>query len=132
MKTLFTIFTLLFTVMFPSTSFAEWTRVSENDLNTFFYVDFTRIRKNNGYTYFWVLLDYSEPTIMNSLSHQIYREGDCSVFRYKSLTTHSYKEQMGLGDQSEHEVRPHTEWQYPRPTSPNEIILNEVCSYGIK
>lgn len=128
MKTLLIKFTLLFTIMIPSTSFAEWTRVAENDLNTFFYVDFTRIRKNNGYIYFWILFDYSKPTIMNSLSHQIYYEVDCSVFRYKSLATHSYKKQMGLGDRSEHELRPDTEWQYPSPTSPDEIILNEVCS----
>mgnify|MGYP001175053101 CR=1 FL=1 len=127
MKTLLTMFTLLFAIMIPSTSFAKWTRVAENDLNTFFYVDFTRIRKNNGYIYFWVLLDYSKPTIMNSLSHQIYHELDCSIFRYKRLTGHSYKEQMGLGD-IHHKLRPHTEWQYPPPTSPYEIILNEVCS----
>ena len=29
MKTLLTIFTLVLTVMFPSTSFAEWTKVGE-------------------------------------------------------------------------------------------------------
>lgn len=127
MKNLLTIFTILFTLMFTSTSFAGWTKIVENEGDTY-YVDFERIRKNNGYIYFWVLFDYSEPTIMNSLSHQIYREGDCSVFRYKSLQTHSFKEQMGQGDQSHHSFRPDTEWKYPRPTFPNETILNDVCS----
>lgn len=128
MKTLPTMLTLLFNILIPSPSFAEWTRVAENDFNTFFYVDFTRIRKNNGYTYVWVLYDYSEPTIANSLSHLFYYEVDCSVFRYKRLAGHSYKKQMGLGDPSEIKLRPHTDWQYPPPTSAIEIVLNEACS----
>ena len=127
MKKLLNMFILLLTFTFPSSSFAEWTRVSENDLGTFFYVDFTRIKKNNGYIYFWVLLDYSEPNITNALSNLIYNEGDCSIFRHKNLYILSYKEQMGQGD-SHLSYRPDTEWKYPPPTSSNEIILNEVCS----
>ena len=40
MKTLLTIFTLVFTVMFSSTSFAGWTKVGENVNGHTYYVDF--------------------------------------------------------------------------------------------
>ena len=49
MKTVLTIFTLLFTVMFSSASFAEWTKVGENDLGDQFYFDLERIRKHDEY-----------------------------------------------------------------------------------
>ena len=48
MKILLTIFTLAFTLMFSSTSFAEWTEVSKNIRGDTFYVDFERIRKAMG------------------------------------------------------------------------------------
>ena len=58
MKTLLTITTLVFTLMLSSTSFAEWTEVSNNmvEQNTYF-VDFERIRKVDGFVYFWDLTD---------------------------------------------------------------------------
>jgi len=46
--------------VFSSTSFAEWTKVSEN-VSTTFYVDFERIRKHGGYVYFLWLSDYLKP-----------------------------------------------------------------------
>ena len=57
MKKLTLIFTLLFsTVMFSSTSSAEWTEIGENVGRDTYYVDFERIRKVDGYVYFWLRL----------------------------------------------------------------------------
>ena len=61
MKTVLTIFTLLFTVMIPSTSFAGWTKVDESVSGDTFYVDFERIKKHGGFVYYWNLTDYLEP-----------------------------------------------------------------------
>jgi len=62
MKTLLTIFTLVFTVMFSSTSFAGWTKVGENVSGSTFYVDFETIRKHGGDVYIWTLRDGLKPT----------------------------------------------------------------------
>ena len=43
MKTLLTISILVFTVMFSSTSFAQWTKVGNNSRGDTFYIDFERI-----------------------------------------------------------------------------------------
>jgi hypothetical protein len=42
---------LTFTVMFSSTSFSGWTKVTESVDGNTFYVDFERIRKHGGYVY---------------------------------------------------------------------------------
>ena len=51
MKNLLTIFTLVFTVMLSSTSFAGWTKVTE-DAHATYYVDFEGIR-NRGQIIYW-------------------------------------------------------------------------------
>ena len=125
MKTLLTIFTLVFTVMFSSTSFAGWTKVRENGKTTF-YVDFERIRKHGGYVYWWDLTDLLKPSPGGNLSGKIYKQGDCKLFRFKVLSFSSHKEPMGGGTGNPH--TPPDKWKYPPPNSVDEIILKKVCS----
>ena len=61
MKTLLTIFTLAFTLMFSSTSFAEWTKVNKSVIGNTYYVDFERIKKHDGYIYYWEVIDFLKP-----------------------------------------------------------------------
>jgi hypothetical protein len=130
MKTLLTIFTLLFTMMIPSTSFAEWTKITDSDKGNSFYVDYTRIRKHDGYVYYWRLVDYLKPTSFGDLSTKVYLQGDCKSFRQKSLTMSVHKEPMGGGTG---EVFPpkgeRANWKYPTPNSVNETLLKEVCKH---
>ena len=63
MKTLLTVSTLVFTVMFSSPSYSEWTKTGEGVISgTTFYVDSERIRKVDGFVYFWKFSDYLKPT----------------------------------------------------------------------
>ena len=126
MKTLLTIFTLVFTVMFSSTSFAGWTKVSENVHGTF-YVDFERIRKVDGYIYFWWLSDFLKPNKWGSLSAQAYSQGDCKLFRTKYLEDLYYKGQMGKGNRNGGSNKPDKNWTYPNPDSVHEMLLKSVC-----
>ena len=48
MKVLLTIITPVFTVMFSSTSFAEWTKVGESVSGTIYYVDFKNYENRVG------------------------------------------------------------------------------------
>ena len=129
MKTLLTIFTLVFTLMFSSTSFADWTEVSSNmgEQNTY-YVDLERIRKVDGFVYFWTLSDYSKP-LEGTLSTKIHWRGDCKLLRNKVLSFSSHKEPMGGGTGQTFPVpESHKDWQHPPPKSSHEIILKTVCS----
>ena len=128
MKTLLTIFTLVFTVMFSSTSFAGWTEVGKGvkSGNTY-YVDFERIRKHDGYVYWWTLGDFLKPDKDGDLSGQSYYQGDCKLFRYKELSTVGHKQPMGR-DTGKSYNRKNPEWEYASPNSVSETMLRKVCS----
>ena len=97
MRNLTILLALTFTVMFSSTSFAYWTKVSKNVNGTTFYVDFERIRKHGGYVYWWDLKDNLKPTDYGDLSAKVYHQGDCKLFRFKVLSFSFHKEPMGRG-----------------------------------
>ena len=128
MKRLITILTLMFTMMFSSTSYAEWTKVSESVSGTTFYVDFERIRKVDRYVYFWDLHDYVAPVENGVLSSTAYQEVDCKLLRYKILSDQYFKQPMGRGKVFLSSNTPDQEWHYVRPNSAKEVILEKVCS----
>ena len=130
MKNLLTIFTLLFTVMIPSTSFAEWTSVTKNVNGESFYLDYERIKKNGGYIYFWRLRDFLKPDKWGDFSSKVYTQGDCKLFRNKPLSVSFHKEPMGGGTGEVLEpTGKWANWKYPTPDSVNETLLNEVCNH---
>jgi hypothetical protein len=63
-----TLLALLFTLMFSSPSYAEWTKVTESKDGNTFYVDFERIRKHDGFVYFWDFIDRLKPSPKGILS----------------------------------------------------------------
>ena len=122
--------TLIFSVMFSSsTSFAEWEKVVTTEYGTT-YVDFERIRKHDGYVYFWELIDLLKPTEYGTLSGKSYIQGDCKKFRYKYLSASFHKEPMGGGIVNETSNTPDKDWNYHPPDSSGEIILKTVCQYA--
>ncbi|MBT4601532.1 MAG: hypothetical protein HOC28_00210 [Bacteroidetes Order II. Incertae sedis bacterium] len=122
--------TLVFsmTMMFASTSYAEWTEVSKSVDGDTYYVDFERIRKHGGYVYWWHLGDYLKPGKYGDLSDKSYNQGDCKLLRYKTLSYSFHKEPMGGG--SGEPYTPPEKWDYPPPNSSIEIILKKVCEYA--
>ena len=97
MKILLTISTLVFTVMFSSISWGEWTKVSKNVNGTTYYVDFDRIKKHSGYVYYWYLLDKLKPDKWGFLSDKTYAQGACNLFRYKWLGISYHTQPIGGG-----------------------------------
>ena len=128
MKSLLTILTLMFTVMFSSTSFAEWTKIGDNMDGSTFYVDFGGIKKHDGYVYWWDLTDFLKPTKTGTLSAKVYSQGDCELFQYKNLSFVFHDQPMGR-DVGASITPENPEWKYPSPGSANEYILKEVCNW---
>ena len=132
MKKLTLIFTLLFsTVMFPSASFAEWTKVSTSVDGDEYYVDFERIRKADGYVFYWVMYNFIKPSPSGNLSDRTYTQGDCKYFRSKWLSILWHKEPLGqgFGESKGPVLKEHQSWKYPPPNSTHESILKSVCDY---
>jgi hypothetical protein len=130
MKTLLLIVTLVFsTLMFSSPSYAKWTKVIGGVSRDTFYVDFERIREYDGFVYYWRLDNYLKPTKYGDLSTKVHNQGDCKLFRLKSLSTEYHTQSMGRGTGDV--IKPKGEnanWKYPPPNSVNETILKSVCN----
>ncbi len=112
--------------MFSSTSYAEWTKVSENSLGTK-YIDFERIRSHDGYIYYWILIYLFAPN-GETLSMKLYKQGDYKLFRFKYLSVFAYKESMGGGN-GETKTINNEDWQYASPKKTWEDFLNRDCSH---
>ncbi len=117
----------MFTMMFSSTSYAEWTKVTYNAAGSL-YIDYERIRKHDGYVYYWVLVDFLERTESGHLSGKLYKQGDCNLFRWKFLSISNHKEPMG-GGTAETMTYNDDDWKYPPPNSTFEVSLNQVCNW---
>lgn len=128
MKKIALLATLLFSVMFPSASFAEWTRMSENERGTTYYLDFERIRKVDGYVYWWTLSDSLKPNQSGAFSAKVYMQSDCKLFRSKSISLSFHKEPMG-GGLGESVSPKDPKWRYPPPNSAFEASLKAVCDH---
>ncbi len=130
MKKLTLLFTLLFSMMFSSTSFAEWTKMDTNVKGDTVYLDADRLRKvaeGGRYAYYWTLIDLLEPNNVGSLSVEAKQQVDCDLRRMKRVTYNYYKDQMGRG--SADQVTPsEQEWIYPKPNSFGEKITNILCN----
>ena len=120
----------MLSLMFASPSYSEWTKVSNNVDGTNFYVDFERIRKHDGYVYFWLLTDYLKPSPYGDFSSKTYLQGDCKLFRKKTLSYSFHKEPMGRGaGRVEEPIKSLQVWQYPQPKSSMETIVKSVCNH---
>jgi hypothetical protein len=126
MKTLLTIFTLVFTLMFSSTSFAKWTEAVIGVEGDIYYVDIETIRKHDGYVYFWSLMDYLRPSPQGQLSVKKYHQVDCEIIRMKVLSYVFHQQPMGR-DAGETSSPKNPEWKYPPPGSVEEVLLQQVC-----
>jgi hypothetical protein len=120
------IFTLLFsTLVFSSTSYAEWKLVAEN-MKAKYYVD--KIKKIDGYVYWWLLADYFKPMDSRGiLTMKVYHQADCKLFRLRGLSFYIYKEQMGRGLVND-SWSSDEDWHYAPPDSSLETVLNYVCT----
>jgi hypothetical protein len=128
MKKLTLIFTLLVsTAMFSSPSYSKWTKVGEGVSGMTYYVDFKSMKKHGGYVTYWVLRDYLKPDKFGNLSGKTYYQGDCKLFRYKSLIGSFHKEPMGGGSSVNYSPK-NPDWKYPPSNSVIEKILKSYCS----
>jgi hypothetical protein len=131
MKTLLTITTLVFTVMFSTPSYSKWTEVNKTtDGQHTFYVDFERIRKHGSspiLIHWWELLNKTKPNKDGVQSSITYKQGDCFQFRFKVLSVSLFTTPMGTGEPLGTHNIPDKEWRYPLPNTINEDIFKRVC-----
>ena len=129
MKKITILLVIIFTFLFSTTSWGDWSYVTENVNGDKFYYDKDRVRKRGKYLYLWELFDSVKRSPTGDLSFTSYTQLDCSIFRYKTLKLQSYNKSMGRGimttDKTPKGER--GEWKYPQPESTFEIMFNKIC-----
>lgn len=126
-KKILTLFVLLYSVMFSSISFGEWTKVAETvDGST--YLNLDSIRHHDGFVHAKRLLDYLEPTPTGWSSVEFYDQVDCEMLRTRVSTYTFYRSSMGKGVGSSIEPE-ELEWQSPDPDTALEEVLQTICSH---
>ena len=117
---------MMFTFLFSTTSWGEWTYVTKSVDGHKFYYEKDRVRKSGKYIYLWGLTDLLKPSPYGDSSYTVYTQLDCSIFRFKDLKSIYYKKSMGEGEITA-EGTPKDEWSYPKPGSVIEKFYNKVC-----
>ena len=125
MKKLLTLTVILYSLMFSTVSFGEWTEVGESVEGNTLYIDFERIRTHNDYRYVWTLDDNLKPTELGILSSKVYRQLDCKESKMKYLQYVFYKQPMGEG--SGKSVTGNGDWIYPRPYGTDALLIDGLC-----
>ena len=126
MKKITILLVIIFTFLFSTTSWGEWSYVEENVSGDKFYYDKERVRKSGKYLYFWDLINSIKPLPGGTLSSTTYVQLDCSVFRFKNLKITTYENSMGEGEIIM-DFTPTDEWEYPYPDSSIEVMFNKIC-----
>ena len=122
-------FTDLFNDIFSSsisTSNTRWTEIVEGRGGAF-YLDYDTIKEKGEYVYYWQLIDFPKPNEIGTHSSKFYRQGDCGVSRYKTLSSSFYKQPMGEGSGRTNDEP--DEWENSYPGSIGDHFLDEVCDY---
>ncbi len=125
MKKITLLLVIIFTFLFSTTSWGEWTYVVGNTVGSKYYYDKDRVRKSGKYLYVWELVDYLKPSPNGDLSDTTYTQLDCLIFRYKWLKFNSYNKSMGEGEMT-YSSQP-DKWEYPKPETVLEFMYNKIC-----
>ena len=120
---------LLFSLMLSFNSYGEWVGSAVDANGNIHYLDFENIKNTNGYTYYWEMINYAEPTD-KYLSIATYREADCDLHRFKDLTFNGYTQEMAEGVPETIDLTEFVEdWAYPIANTLGEFIFSSVCKW---
>jgi len=125
MKKITILLVIIFTFLFTTTSWGDWSYVAKNVSGDKYYYDKDRVRKSGKYLYFWKLVDVIKP-VYGDLSSTTYIELDCSIFRTKDLKFQTYNKSMGEGKMTS-DMTPPDEWKYPKINSVVEFFYKQIC-----
>ena len=121
------ILVIIFTFLFSTTSWGEWSFGKKDKEGNTFYYDKERVRKKNGNFFFWELENYGKDR-SGANSKTTFIGLDCSILRYIDVKILLFTKPMGEGEQIfySHDTGG---WEYPLPNSLREEMFEEICNY---
>ncbi len=119
---------LLFSILISFSSYGELVKIGKSVTGDTFYIDTDTIKEHWGYVYYWGLGDRLKPTSTEMMSAKIYKQGECEVNQFKTLSYIWYKQPMGEGVGETYNP-PNPKWKYPPLDSVDRTVLKYVCDY---
>ena len=121
------ILVIIFTFLFSTTSWGEWSFGKKDKEGNTFYYDKERVRKKKEILFFWELEDYGKDR-SGAKSKTTFIGLDCSVLRYLVGKFAIFTTPMGEG-KPRRSFTSTAEWEYPLPNSLREEMFEEICNY---
>ena len=89
-------YTLLFSVLLSTPSYAEWLYIADNIESDKYYIETEKINSNNGYVYYDMLVNYGEPNngAKSVISNHV---GNCQTNEMKYNSDKYFSKQTGKG-----------------------------------
>jgi len=121
-------FLILFSLLFPGYSFADWTLVHQDDADH--YIDFSLMSRSGYKARAWYLQNYTEVQTIKNLQYRSIKnrsEFDCKSRKMRILAYALYPEPMGPGHAIFNKGEA-LDWQIVKPKTLNDLYLKQVCN----
>ena len=125
MKKITILLVIIFSFLFSSTCWGEWTKVISTSHGDDFYVDREKIKKRGNYVYLWMLIDMIESNEGGTMSQIRYVKLDCENKRLIWLKIRTFHLPMAEGVLSSESHEKH--WEPIGPQTVHEFIREKSC-----
>lgn len=122
---------LLFSILISFGSYGKWSPIVESKFNSVHSVDATSVKINGQYIYYWALESGSKPDMFGALSKAWYIEADCSINKYRILSTILYKSKEGKRRLKTFNSN-NPSWSFPTPGTVAYLEVTHMCSSLLK
>ena len=125
MKKITILLVIIFSFLFSSTCWGEWTKVVSSGNGDDFYVDREKIKKRGNYVYLWMLIDMIEPNEGGTMSQIRYVKLDCVNKQLIWLKIRTFNVPMAEGVLSNESHK--KLWEPIGPKTVYEFIREKSC-----
>jgi len=125
MKKITILLVIIFSFLFSSTCWGEWTKVVSSGNGDDFYVDREKIKKRGNYVYLWMLIDMIEPNEGGTMSQIRYVKLDCVNKQLIWLKVRTFNVPMAEGVLSNESHK--KLWEPIGPKTVYEFIREKSC-----
>jgi len=124
------IITVILTLLFSSSLFAEWILLESNTSGYDYYYENKLIYKEGKYIYYWQLSNYPKRDEHGDFSAVFFNQLDCQTRKYKWLYLKFYDQQMSNGNINAEFAS--DEWDENPDNSVGALIDEYICKNYFK
>jgi hypothetical protein len=118
----------LLALSFSASVTAEWVKIGENEVGSFFIAPET-IRSKGQFRQVWAVTNMKKLVVEGAKSYRVQWEYDCQEERSRVLYLSGHSRQLATGETLFSTTGPQT-WEPTPPDTPDALIREIVCASG--